>query len=231
MKKMVGVMPLWDDEKESIWMLPAYIEGLNAAGMDSVIFPMTRDEDEVKRLIGFCDQILLTGGHDVNPSLYHEVPVNESVEWNETRDVMEEMVISYALAQDMPVLGICRGLQILNVALGGTLYQELPLQNTSDTEHHLTPPYDRAVHTVQILRDTPLYELLQKKQTGVNSIHHQAIRKLAPDLREMAVSEDGLVEAVYMPGRRFVWALQWHPEYGFRSHEDCLAIFQAFSRA
>ena len=73
MKKMVGVMPLWDDEKESIWMLPAYIEGLNAAGMDSVIFPMTRDEDEVKRLIGFCDQILLTGGHDVNPSLYHEV--------------------------------------------------------------------------------------------------------------------------------------------------------------
>lgn len=94
MKKMVGVMPLWDDEKESIWMLPAYIEGLNAAGMDSVIFPMTRDEDEVKRLIGFCDQILLTGGHDVNPSLYHEVPVNESVEWNGTRDVMEEMVIS-----------------------------------------------------------------------------------------------------------------------------------------
>lgn len=143
MKKMVGVMPLWDDEKESIWMLPAYMEGLKAAGMDSFIFPMTQDEDEVKRLVGLCDQILLTGGHDVNPSLYQEEPVNASVEWNETRDVMEERVISHALAQDMPVLGICRGLQILNVALGGTLYQDLPLQHPSDTDHHMTPPYDR----------------------------------------------------------------------------------------
>lgn len=80
MKKMVGVMPLWDDEKESIWMLPAYMEGLKAAGMDSFIFPMTQDEDEVKRLVGLCDQILLTGGHDVNPSLYQEEPVNASVE-------------------------------------------------------------------------------------------------------------------------------------------------------
>lgn len=231
MKKMVGVMPLWDDEKESIWMLPAYMEGLKAAGMDSFIFPMTQDEDEVKRLVGLCDQILLTGGHDVNPSLYQEEPVNASVEWNETRDVMEERVISHALAQDMPVLGICRGLQILNVALGGTLYQDMPLQHPSDTDHHMTPPYDRPVHTVRILRDTPLYDLLQTEHMGVNSIHHQAIRKLAPDLREMALSEEGLVEAVYMPGKRFVWAVQWHPEYGFPSHEDCRAIFRAFSRA
>ena len=72
----------------------------------------------------------------------------------------------------------------------------------------MTPPYDRPVHTVRVLRDTPLYDLLQTEHMGVNSIHHQAIRKLAPDLREMALSEDGLVEAVYMPGKRFVWAVR-----------------------
>ena len=101
--------------------------------------------------------------------------------------------------------------ELLNVHLGGTLYQDLPTEHPSGVEHHQTAPYDIPVHTNRIVKDSPLHQLLKKENLAVNSYHHQAIRKLAPDLEVMAESEDGLVEAVYMPSKTFVWALQWHP--------------------
>lgn len=229
MRKLIGVMPLWDDEKDSIWMLPDYLEGLRRAGLDCFIFPLTSDEETVRRLTAFCDGILLTGGHDVNPAVYGETPWNDSVAWNDVRDSMELLVIHEALKSGKSILGICRGIQMLNAALGGTLYQDLPSQHPSDTEHHMSAPYDRPCHTVSILKDTPLYALLHKDRIPVNSIHHQAVRRLAPSLRVMAVSEDGLTEALWMPSMRFVWGIQWHPEYWFRSNEDCMKIFLRFA--
>lgn len=231
MRKLVGVMPLWDDERNSIWMLPDYLDGLKAAGLDAFIFPLTDDEEELKRLVDFCDGILLTGGHDVCPELYHEKPLNASVVWNGTRDRMEKYVIRYALRKELSILGICRGIQLLNAVLGGTLYQDLPLQHPTAAEHHMAAPYDRPVHEVSIISGTPLHELIQKDKIPVNSIHHQAVRELSPELQEMAISEDGLVEAVFMPDHRFVWGIQWHPEYWFRTNEDSLKIFQRFAES
>lgn len=231
MRKRIGVMPLWDDDKESIWMLPGYIGGLKAAGLDSFIFPLTDDEEELRQLADLCDGILLTGGHDVNPALYGEKPLNDSVVWNRTRDEMEMFVISYALERNKSILGICRGIQILNVALGGTLYQDLQMQHPSGIGHHMTPPYDRACHEVKILENTPLYERIGSNRIPVNSIHHQAVKKLAPRLKEMAVSTDGLVEAVYMPDRAFVWGIQWHPEYWYLTDENSRRIFRAFAES
>lgn len=231
MKKLVGVMPLWDDDKNSIWMLPGYLDGLKAAGLDAFIFPLTDDEEELRRLADLCDGILLTGGHDVNPALYHESPVNQSVEWNDVRDRMDQTVIRYSLQQDKKILGICRGIQILNVALGGTLFQDLPVQHPSAVDHHMDPPYDRPRHEVEIAVGTPLHHLLQKDRLQVNSIHHQAIRKLSPRLQEMAVSEDGLIEAVFMPEKKFVWGIQWHPEYWFETDADSMKIFACFARS
>lgn len=279
-RKVVGVMPLWDDEKDSIWMLPGYMDGLKTAGLDAFIFPLTDDVRELKRFADLCDGVLLTGGHDVNPAVYHESPINDSVVWNDTRDSMDQTVIRYALEKDKGILGICRGIQILNVTLGGTLYQDLPTQYRTETraekdgypsslsqgrekgkrysgtdekainhnvsvlydknwecpseerkpiDHHMSAPYDRPCHEADIAMGTPLYDLLQKKRIPVNSIHHQAIKDLAPGLEEMARSEDGLVEAVWMPGRRFVWGIQWHPEYWFRTNPDCMKIFQCFA--
>lgn len=200
MRKLVGVMPLWDDDRDSIWMLPGYLDGLKAAGLDSFIFPLTDDEAQLRRLADLCDGVLLTGGHDVNPALYQESPVNESVLWNDIRDRMDMAVIRYSLQRGKGILGICRGIQILNVALGGTLFQDLPSQHPSAVDHHMNPPYDRLCHEVELVRGTPLHRLLQKDRLHVNSIHHQAIRNLSPQLQEMAVSEDGLIEAVCMPG-------------------------------
>lgn len=231
MRKLVGVMPLWDDEKDSIWMLPGYLDGLKRVGLDAFIFPLTDDEEELHRLADLCDGILLTGGHDVNPALYHESPLNQSVVWNDVRDRMDQTVIRYSLQQDKSILGICRGIQILNVSLGGTLFQDLPSQHPSAAGHHMDPPYDRPCHEVKIVGGTPLYSLLQKDRLPVNSIHHQAIRNLSPRLQEMAVSEDGLIEAVCMPGKKFVWGIQWHPEYWFETNTDCLKIFERFAKS
>ena len=131
-------------------------------------------------------------------------------------------------AAKKPVLGICRGIQFLNVHLGGTLYQDLPAEHPSAANHHQTPPYNAPVHSVTLTADSPLWALLGKDTLAVNSLHHQAIKTLAPGLAVMAVSEDGLTEAVCLPDKRFVWAVQWHPEFSFRVNEDSRKIFKAF---
>lgn len=111
---------------------------------------------------------------------------------------------------------------------GGTLYQAIPTEHPSAVEHHQFPPYDVPVHKDHIIQDSPLYELLHKKEINVNSYHHQAVNILAPELKAMAESEDGLIEAVYMPEKRYVWAVQWHPEFSFKSDEDSMKIVMSF---
>lgn len=231
MKPIIGVMPLWDDEKESIWMLPGYIEGIKEAGGLPFIFPMTDDEDDIEQLCNMCDGFLFTGGHDVSTDLYLEDPVPGMVDSCRARDDMELKVLDIAVKQDKAVLGICRGIQFINAALGGTLYQDLPSQRPSAVEHHMTAPYDRPVHKVRIIKDTPLYELIGLDELGVNSYHHQAVKVLSSRLSAMAESEDGLTEAVYMPGKKYIWAIQWHPEFSYKVDANSRKIFKSFADA
>ena len=231
MKPVVGVMPLCDDDKDSLWMLPGYLEGLEEAGMLPLILPLTDDEEDLAQMMGMCDGFLFTGGHDVSPEVYGEEPLEGLIAACEGRDRMEAVVLRAAIDEDKPLLGICRGIQYVNAALGGTLYQDLDLQHPSDIEHHQQPPYDVPIHEVTVLKESPLYACLQKEQLGVNSYHHQAIKDLAPDLKEMAVSPDGLIEAVYLPGHRFLWAVQWHPEFFGTKDDSSRRIFHAFADA
>jgi len=123
-KKIIAVVPLWDDEKESIWMLPGYMNGIKEAGAIPVILPLASDIEDAFEIFERCDGLLMTGGHDVSPSLYKE-PQKENcgVSCND-RDLLESALYAAALAQDKPVLGICRGIQLINVLQGGTLYHE-----------------------------------------------------------------------------------------------------------
>lgn len=230
MRPIVGVMPLWDDDKESLWMLPGYLDGLEEAGATPIVFPLIEDKDELARLVDMCDGILLTGGHDVTPEIYGEAPLASTFSCAK-RDLMEKLVLEDAMLKDKPVLGICRGIQLVNALLGGTLYQDLPTQHPTKTDHHQTPPYDVPVHEVVIKEGTPLSECLGLSRIKVNSYHHQAVKDVAPKLKVMAESEDGLVEALYLPGARFFWAVQWHPEFSFRSDENSRKIFGAFVEA
>ena len=228
MKPIIGVMPLWDDEKESIWMLPGYMDGISEAGGTPIILPFSADESELKRLAGMCDGFLFTGGHDVSPELYSETAMEGLTLCCKKRDIMEGIVLEEAIGTDKAILGICRGIQFINVRLGGTLYQDIPTQHPSDTEHHQPAPYDVPIHNVKVMKDSPLYELLQTECLPVNSCHHQAIKALAPALEVMAAAPDGLVEALYKPGYRFLWAVQWHPEFLHEKDENSRRIFSAF---
>ena len=228
MPPLVGVMPLWDDEKESLWMLPGYLEGIKEAGATPIIFPLTEDPDEIERLVDMCDGILLTGGHDVTPTVYGEEPLEGKVACCIARDNMEKHVLEDAMRKDKPILGICRGIQFINACLGGTLYQDLPMQHPSDIEHHQKPPYDVPVHDVYIRNATPLYDCLGSDKISVNSYHHQAVKDVAPGLEIMAESEDGIVEALHKPFYSFLWAVQWHPEFSYKTDDNSKKIFKAF---
>ncbi len=230
MKPVIGVVPLFDDEKDSIWMVPGYMEGIRMAGGLPIILPLKVQEDEIRQIVRMCNGFLFTGGHDVDPTLYGAPKSERCGPANHDRDVLEQRIFEYALKDDKPVFGICRGIQLINVLCGGTLYQDLPAEykGTKVVEHHMQPPYDVPCHQVKIVRGTPLERILNKLTLEVNSYHHQAIKELSKNLKPMAISEDGLVEAVYMPGKKFIQAVQWHPEFIYLADEDACKLFKAF---
>lgn len=230
-RAMIGAIPLYDFAKSSYWMLPGYLEGLMEAGGLPVVLPLTADGAMLTQIADQCSGFLFTGGQDVTPEIYGAAALPCCGERCPARDEMEQALLPLILERDKPLLGICRGIQILNAALGGTLYQDLPEQHPSEVTHRQAPPYDLPAHEVELTADSPLRELLGKERLAVNSCHHQAIRTLAPGLRAMAYAGDGLVEAVCAPDYRWVWAVQWHPEFSFRRDADSRKLFRAFVAA
>ncbi len=216
MKPVIGVVPLWDDDKQSVWMLPAYLDILQDNGAIPVVFPLNADLEDYLTLCEKCQGFLFTGGHDVDPTLYREDPLPQCGIICKARDNLERLIFDYAYEQDIPLFGICRGIQIINVLCGGSLYQDLPEQHPSGTDHHMHPPYDRVCHNVELTPGQPLEKLLRQSILGVNSYHHQAVKQLGTNLEIMAKSEDGLVEGVYIPAKKYIRAVQWHPEYHYR---------------
>ncbi len=227
-KPVIAVMPLYDDERDSYWMLPGYMKCLEEQGAVPVMLPLCDAEDELAYFIDTCDGFLLTGGHDVSPELYGEaiLPVCGAI--SRLRDSMDKYILENAVEEDKAVLGICRGIQIMNAVYGGTLYQDLPSQQPSGIEHHMEPPYDRHVHAVSIREDSPLYRILQTGELYVNSYHHQAVKALSPSFQPMAAAPDGIIEGIYMPDKNFVWGVQWHPELSYLSDEASRQIAGAF---
>lgn len=227
-KPIIGVMPLLDERKESLWMLPGYMNGISAAGGIPVMLPLTEDSETLEQIAENCSGFLFTGGQDVSPEIYGYSAKYDNIVCCKERDNMEIQLLKHILKLEKPILGICRGIQIINCAMGGTLFQDLPSEKNSAVEHHQSPPYDIPVHSVSIEKNSPLYKLLHTQNLKVNSYHHQAIKELSPQLKEMARSEDGIVEAVYMPSRKFVWGIQWHPEYLYLNDEANFMIFSEF---
>lgn len=227
-KPVIGVFSLWDDEKESIWMLPGYLDGLRCAGAIPVILPLDVPRADARRLYELCDGFLFTGGHDVNPALYGQEALEICGSICEKRDNIERMFFHWAYAEDKPMLGICRGVQLMNVLLGGTLYQDLKQQLPGALDHRMKPPYDGVCHQVDLEPNGFLYTLLGRESFGVNSCHHQGVCRVAPALRVEATAPDGLVEALSCPAHRFLVAVQWHPEFNYEKDAVSAALFEAF---
>ncbi|OLO26633.1 amidotransferase [Alkalihalophilus pseudofirmus] len=230
-KPLIGVLPLYDNEKESYWMLPGYMKGIEDAGGIPIMLPLTTDDNIILRLANTFDGFLFTGGHDINPELYGEELGDKSGELCFARDVMEAKLFKQVTAMDKPALGICRGLQLFNVLLGGTLYQDIPTQlSHSNIKHKQNPPYSEPVHNVYIAKNTLLYHILQTDKLKVNSYHHQGIKNISEQLEPAATAEDGLIEAVVMPNNKFTLAVQWHPEFNYKFDDDNFKLFLEFVR-
>lgn len=141
-KPVIGVLPLWDVDRTSLWMLTNYLEALRAAGGTPIVLTFDLDSQEIARIVAMCDGLLFTGGQDVHPSVYGEEDRTGRLIPCPKRDQLEVRVLQAALEADKPIFGICRGIQLINAALGGTLYQDLPTEHPSSIVHRQGKPYD-----------------------------------------------------------------------------------------
>ena len=228
MRPVIGLVPLDDTKLNSLWMLNDYFDALYEAGAVPVMLSISDDEEDLSPLAEKLDGLLITGGQDVDPALYGEEPHEKLGSLSRLRDKMETKLTDAFLKLDKPILGICRGLQLLNVYFGGTLYQDIPSQFETENNHDMDRPYDRFVHTVIIEEGTRLADILHSGEIGVNSLHHQAIKDLAPGLTVDAVSEDGLIEGIEHKDYTYVVAVQWHPELMHTTDENSRLIFRSF---
>lgn len=234
MRPVIGITPSPQHDEFShgdfyrFAMSDTYVRAVAAAGGVPVVLPPQQGIAE--ELLNTIDGLLLSGGADVAPSRYGEAKSHpDTYGVDELRDEFEIELISGAQKRDMPVFCICRGIQILNVALGGTLYQHVPEQVPSDTphrQHEAGIPKEEIAHAVEPMPGGLLDTIFGRSSVGVNSFHHQAIRQVAPGLVVEGISDDGLVEAVSVAGHRFILGVQWHPEMMFERHPEQLAPFQ-----
>lgn len=198
------------------WLNNAYLRAVQQAGGVPVLLPPHLDDRALDALWSRLDGLLLTGGGDVDPKLFNEDQRHPTVDGvSEARDRLEIAVTERALHDERPLLAICRGIQVLNVALGGSLHQDIAAETGSTLAHSQSAPRDHATHAVKVMGEgTRLGETLGALEVEVNSMHHQAIKRLGRGLREVAWAPDGVIEGVELvpDARGFVLGVQWHPE-------------------
>lgn len=221
----------WDDDQRAVHgVADAYVQALYAAGALPLHIPCLPGDEVTVDLLGLVDGLVLTGGADVDPKHFGELPRRGLGQISPQRDALEIPLARAAIAADMPVLAICRGMQVLNVAAGGTLYQDLYFDLPDVLQHNQNAPRWYPTHPVELERGSILHRIVGQTTIYVNSFHHQAVRELAPGLHVTAHAPDGVIEAVEMPAARFIVGVQWHPEclmssdHGRRLFEALVAV-------
>ena len=229
MKRIViGLTPQGDGNK-GYSISPDFIRSLTSLGAIAITLPSVTDDDGLLRdVLSLCDGIIFTGGPDVRPSLFGEEIIPSCGAINDERDAFEIKLYKMAIEADKSILGICRGVQVMNIAEGGNIYQDIYSQSGTSLVHH-TLDSQRAFHSVTVT-DERVFEKIgfSQKSFTVNSYHHQSVKDLADGYVAAAYSPDGLIEAIYMPERRFVAGVQWHPEKRFEGDNDSFRILIDF---
>jgi putative glutamine amidotransferase len=208
-----------------------YIAAIVACGGAPVLIPVLEDAKALKAVLCTLHGLLLSGGPDVNPLLYGEEPLQALGQIDEELDRMEIRAIREAMDMDLPILGICRGIQVLNVALGGRLYQDIASQVRGAIKHRQEAAKRVKTHSVDIEPGTLLHKITGQEKLQVNSRHHQGVREPAPSLRACARASDGVVEGIEAADRRFVMGIQWHPDGLWSTDSAAKRILTAFIEA
>jgi putative glutamine amidotransferase len=212
---------------QGVYVHQDYHQAILASGGIPLVLPVTNKET-VAEYVRMCAGFILSGGEDVDPHFYNQDPHQKLGFVNPDRDEVELELIKGVLDIGKPLFGICRGLQLLNVALGGTLIQDIPSQTPDSMQHFQTVPRGRNFHSVTIDRDSHLYEVLNQEKIRVNSLHHQAIHRLSLELKVVSQAADGIIEAVEHRNAKNVFAVQWHPESLFATDEMMKVLFKSF---
>ncbi|MBO1289917.1 gamma-glutamyl-gamma-aminobutyrate hydrolase family protein [Faecalibacterium sp. Marseille-Q3530] len=223
--RVVIAMPRMSTDPEPTVAQSKYIESLARAGAGMRWVELSDPEQAVQDALT-CDGLLLPGGGDMDPKFYGQARIPACGEPNLLRDAAEPLLLRAFLAADKPVLGICRGIQVMNAVLGGDLYQDIkPFEHLPHNGHWAK------VHTVTVRRGTLLSRILGQDTVLVNSQHHQAVDRVAPGFTLAALSEDGIVEAIEKPDARFCLGVQWHPEWLSDADPAMQGLFDAFVNA
>ncbi|NWF68241.1 MAG: gamma-glutamyl-gamma-aminobutyrate hydrolase family protein [Chloroflexi bacterium] len=204
------------------------------AGGVPVLIPTDMPDEDTRALYETVDGLLLPGGGDVDPQFYGAERHGATQTPDLSRDVLELKLVRWAVDDDLPLLGICRGNQVVNVALGGTLTQDIPSEVQTPIKHDMpNRPLERVLraHEVQVQPESHLARILQGTRFPVNSLHHQAIQQPAPGVNVTAHADDGVIEALEVPNKRFAVSVQWHPEDLYLDDSAMQRLFQAFIEA
>lgn len=227
-KPVIGISSGWGEGSSTSAPL-TYVESVIRAGGVPMVIPLTSDPELLAAMLDRVDGVIMTGGEDIDPlKWFGEQPVNAMGTIVPERDAFDIALIRMAVGRNMPLLGICRGHQLLNVAFGGSLYQDIPSQvKGSNVKHNQKAPSNYGTHTINIEKGSLLNKQTGLDKVAVNSYHHQAVKDVAPGYKATAYSEDGIIEAMEKEGSTRVFGVQFHPE-GFTSKniDTFLGIFK-----
>lgn len=240
MKPVIGVTPDFNagDRKDmgghepTYFLRARYIRAVEELGGIPLILPLVAEPSARRRLLDLVDGLLITGsGPDLPPHLYGEQQRYKFPLVSERRADFELELVHQARKRDLPVLGICGGMQTVNVACGGSLYQDISAQVPGALDHRQKTTAVHVVHSVTVAPQSLLNKVIAKSKLMVNSSHHQSVKTVAPSMRASAVAPDGIIEAIESPPHRFLLAIQWHPEFLFERHAVHRRLFEALLRA
>ena len=227
MKPIIGILTEVDLDKNTRVLFP-YVGAIERSGGVPIVLPYCDCEEVRDEFVKMCDGFLFAGGSDINPERYGDEVRNVYGELMLYRDEMDFDMFHRAFESKKPILAICRGAQLANAALGGTLYQDIPTECPSDVQHRQLESKNEHSHYASITEGTPLHKLMGKDRIRINSFHHQALKTLGKGLLPMATADDGLIEAVYLDGDQYLVGYQWHPERLYDSDNYHKLIFDEF---
>lgn len=211
-----------------------YAHAVETGGGAGIILAPGLSDESLREIFARLDGLLLSGGGDIDPARYGESPHPALGTISPARDHAEVLLAQWAVQADKPLLCICRGIQVLNVALGGSLIQDIPGQVAGALQHNFDSvrvPHEQIAHPVEIEPGSRLADALGTLTAQVNSWHHQALARVASPLHVVARAPDGIIEAVEIPHQRFIVGVQWHPEWLYDTQPEMLRLFQTFVRA
>ncbi|MED3564034.1 gamma-glutamyl-gamma-aminobutyrate hydrolase family protein [Bacillus xiapuensis] len=234
-KPVIGITTSYvkhNDNMEGVYIHHDYHRAVERAGGIPLLLPAVKDEEAIQRYVELCDGIIMSGGEDVDPQFFGKSPHVKIGFFRTERDEFEIRLYHYYSKTKKPIFGICRGIQLINVACGGTLLQDIP--SVKDREAHLheqTIPRPLPFHQVKLEKNSWIAGVWGKETMFVNSLHHQAIEKLGGGLVITALADDGIIEAVEGKDHPYLIAVQWHPESMSEKHPEMQELFNQLVQA